>query len=53
MQVEHARQVAASMQGAAPVAAGQAGIEEAFRQLDMDNYDNEPDDLVSRLVQVR
>lgn len=32
---------------------GATSVEDAFRQLDMENYDNEPDDIVSRLLQVR
>jgi hypothetical protein len=28
-------------------------VEDAFQALDMDNYDNEPSDVVSRLLQVR
>lgn len=34
-------------------ASGMPSVEDAFQQLDMDNYDNEPSDVVSRLLQVR
>lgn len=53
-QVQHARAVAASMstQSRKP-SGGATTVEDAFRQLDMDHYDDEPDDLVSRLLQVR
>lgn len=50
VQVQHAQAVAASMNtnsNAMP------SVEDAFQQLDMDNYDNEPSDVVSRLLQVR
>ena len=50
VQVQHAQAVAASMttdRSAMP------SVEDAFQQLDMDNYDNELSDVVSRLLQVR
>eukprot|EP00892_Ulva_mutabilis_P011029 jgi/Ulvmu1/8299/UM042_0004.1 len=52
--VQHARAVAASMSSQRDKpSSGPVSVEDAFRQLDMDNYDNEPDDLVGRLLQVR
>jgi hypothetical protein len=55
MQVARARGVAGSMasqpDGASAARPG-GNLEAAFKQLDMDNYDDDDDNLVSRLLQV-
>jgi hypothetical protein len=50
LQAQHARAVAASMNNGSNA---MPSVEDAFQALDMDNYDNEPSDVVSRLLQVR